>query len=373
VNENNAKNNLVRVAIIHTSNHKPEELEKALKAHDIDIVTVAQLSSQCLTKIDPDTTDAILVDLHDNAEQELDILETLLEDSHLPLLFNDNATTQFNISISSTDWSEKLASKLHSLSAKYRQHTPRIDLNPVSEDAPIVNELDIPEVIQADPIISEELLPIIDQAAELQIDSFFQPDMQLFANHTVSAEKVWVLGASLGGPVAVREFLSCLPEDLPIAFILAQHIGASHIELLGEQLDRATTFNVKTAKQNHIIQDQDVILAPIEEKIIINSAGSISLSPLTDYSIYTPSIDAVLIEIANRYGPQAGTIIFSGMGNDGEKGCQEINEKGGVVWAQEPETCVISSMPDSARKTGCVTFSDTPQGLAIRLVEYLVK
>ncbi len=408
MNDNNDNNKLLRVAIIHTSNHKPEELQTALKTHDIEIVAVAELSTQCLQEIDPDNTDAILVDLYENAEQELDILESLLEESTLPLLFNDNATTQFNISISSPDWSDKLASKLRSLAEKSLRNKPVVEEliaeeniveelifeehvanepvadipveEPPAAEIPIletpleppVEIQDLPVVKQTDPGTPNRITPARQTAAELQIESYPEPDTQTHAGQITSAEKIWVLGASLGGPMAVRDFLSCLPENLPIAFVLAQHIGASHIELLGEQLNRATTFNVMTAKPGHIIQNQEVILAPIEEKIILNQSGAISIEPLSGHSIYTPSIDDVMTDVANNYGPNIGTIIFSGMGNDGEEGCQVISEKGGVVWAQEPDSCVISSMPDCARNTGCVTSSGTPEELAIALVEYLI-
>ena len=409
MNDNNANNNdnnrLLRVAIIHTSNHSPEELQTALKTHDIEIVAVAELSSQCLQEIDPDTTDAILVDLYENAEQELDILESLLEESTLPLLFNDNATTQFNISISSPDWSIKLASKLRSLAEKSIKIKPANDSTPPVVEEHIVEEditeeiiletpleessaaeipiletpldkpveiQDLPVIKQAEPVAPNRTSTASQTAAELQIESYPEPDTQIRAEQITSAEKIWVLGASLGGPMAVRDFLSCLPDDLPIAFILAQHIGASHIDLLGEQLNRATTFNVMTATPGHIIQNQEVILAPIEEQIVLNETGAISLEPLSGHSIYTPSIDNVMIDVANNYSPNIGTIIFSGMGNDGEEGCQVISEKGGVVWAQEPNSCVISSMPDCARNTGCVTSNGTPEELAIALVEYLI-
>lgn len=37
---------------------------------------------------------------------------------------------------------------------------------------------------------------------------------------------VWVLGASIGGPQAVKEFLAKLPAGTPAAFVVAQHIGS---------------------------------------------------------------------------------------------------------------------------------------------------
>lgn len=74
--------------------------------------------------------------------------------------------------------------------------------------------------------------------------------------------------------------------------------------------------------------------------------------------------------VAKRYGNMAGTIIFSGMGDDGALGCKAIAEGGGVVWAQDVDSCVISSMPDQARKTNTVTYSANPQTLADKLYNY---
>ena len=75
--------------------------------------------------------------------------------------------------------------------------------------------------------------------------------------------------------------------------------------------------------------------------------------------------------VATRFGSKANAIVFSGMGNDGTAGCQAIAEHGGLVWAQTADTCVISSMSDSVRDTGIVTYSASPEDLANYLVEHL--
>jgi chemosensory pili system protein ChpB (putative protein-glutamate methylesterase) len=77
-----------------------------------------------------------------------------------------------------------------------------------------------------------------------------------------------------------------------------------------------------------------------------------------------------MTEVARRFGAKAGTIIFSGMGDDGARGCEAIAESGGVVWAQDIASCVVSSMPDQARKTGKVSYSANPEQLAKQLYEF---
>jgi chemotaxis response regulator CheB len=76
-------------------------------------------------------------------------------------------------------------------------------------------------------------------------------------------------------------------------------------------------------------------------------------------------------EVSRHYGTNANAIVFSGMGNDGTAGCREIAGNGGMVWAQTPETCVISSMADSVRNEGLVTMSGTPNELAEYVKQFL--
>lgn len=271
MNENSNNQKLLRVAIIYTSDQKPDELGSTLKAHNIEIVAMAKLSNQALCEIDADNTDAILVDLDENAEQELEVLENLLEVSSLPLLFNDSETTQFNLSISGTDWSSKLALKLRTLVEKF----PRKKSAPLIKSPPSVNK-ELPNITQITPA------PTITHTPKKTSIPASIPTLQKQSinRENNGAGLVWVLGASLGGPLAVREFLSRLPKNLPIAFVLAQHIGASHIKLLSEQLDRVTPLNVKTAKAGQVLSNSEVVLAPIEERIIINLKEKSCCRPL---------------------------------------------------------------------------------------------
>lgn len=186
------------------------------------------------------------------------------------------------------------------------------------------------------------------------------------------ALRVWVLGASIGGPQAVKNFLNAIPVELPIAFVLAQHIGTGFATLLAQQLDTTAAFEVLPAQRGHKLRHHQVVLAPVEENLVIGANGQLELIPFTqDDRLYRPSIDAIMTNVAQSFGRYAGAIIFSGMGNDGLRGAQSIVEHGGVVWAQDAESCLISSMPDHARKAGLVSFSGTSEALAKRLVEQL--
>lgn len=52
------------------------------------------------------------------------------------------------------------------------------------------------------------------------------------------------------------------------------------------------------------------------------------------------------------------------MAHDAIEGAKHLSAKGGKVWAQDPDTCVISSMVDGAREAGVVAFMGSPAELA---------
>jgi len=184
-----------------------------------------------------------------------------------------------------------------------------------------------------------------------------------------AARNVWTIGSSIGGPQAVKDFLSNLDAELDVAFVMAQHIGASFVSLLSKQLDRISKFKVMPAEDGHVLKHGEVVITPVDMRVVVNPSGVIELKPMITKSVYTPSIDEVITDIAIRYGVHSGAIIFSGMGSDGVRGCQVMAARGAPVWAQEPETCVISSMPDSTRRAGIVSTSGTPAELAMRINE----
>lgn len=117
--------------------------------------------------------------------------------------------------------------------------------------------------------------------------------------------------------------------------------------------------------------EREVIVAPVDERLLINPIGNLELIILEEQTNYTPSIDMVISDIARRFGNRSGAILFSGMGDDGRIGANEMLQLGGQVWVQSPESCVISSMPDNVRRYCDVQFTGNPEQLARQLTRHL--
>lgn len=182
---------------------------------------------------------------------------------------------------------------------------------------------------------------------------------------------LWVLGASLGGPAAVKQFLDALPADVPIAFVVAQHIDPRFLNTLAAVLCRDNPFNCYVAADGQQLQPGDVMIVPVTQRISFDRKGHVFAHSEGWDGPYTPSIDQVMEAALEAYGQSSGAIIFSGMGNDGAIAGPKMAAQGAPVWAQLGEECAASSQPDAVRQTGCVSNSGTVRELAQALQRQL--
>ena len=180
--------------------------------------------------------------------------------------------------------------------------------------------------------------------------------------------RVIVLGASIGGPEAVREYLAAIPAGFPALFLLAQHMGAEFLDLMAAQLAKNTALTVRTPGDGELVSHGEVVVVPTASRLLIDHNGGVRLAPPLNESPYSPSIDQVLRDVADRFGANALGIVFSGMAHDAIEGSRYLAAQGGTVWAQDPATCVVSSMVDGAREAGVVGFLGSPAELAQKTI-----
>lgn len=198
-------------------------------------------------------------------------------------------------------------------------------------------------------------------------------DKKLKVGSGKGVERVCVLGASIGGPEAVRDFLGALPKGFPVLFVLAQHMGPEFLELMAGQLRKSIKLTVREPTHGERVSDGDVLIVPTTHRVKVDAEGVVTLAHLPEKLPYSPSIDQVLRDVADQFGGKSVAIIFSGMAHDAIEGSRYLKSKGGSVWAQDPQTCVISSMVDGVRQAGLVDFMGSPAQLAQKMAEQYSK
>ena len=219
-----------------------------------------------------------------------------------------------------------------------------------------------------------DLMPMEEAVSPERERGDFVVEHRLDGSSTVKPiRRVFVLGASIGGPEAVREFLSGLPARFPALFVLAQHMGAEFLELMASQLAKATPLTVRAPGHGERVAHSEVVVVPTTHRMLIDADGVVQLAHLPEASPYSPSIDLIVRDVADRFGAAATLIIFSGMAHDAIEGAKHLAAKGGQVWVQDPDTCVISSMVDGARDAGVVSFTGSPTELAKQTIAAVTK
>lgn len=182
---------------------------------------------------------------------------------------------------------------------------------------------------------------------------------------------VWLLGASLGGPAAVKCFLDALPAQLPIAFVYAQHIDAGFEHQLPRILGRENSWRVRNCEEGIFLQPGDVLVAPITRTLSFGTQGQVCLQDRVWPGAYRPGIETLLDEMMTAFAPQCGAIIFSGMGEDGVQACGRMRSKGMQVWTQSAESAACATMPQAVLHAGYSNREGSPEELAMAMCQWL--
>ncbi|ADJ27092.1 chemotaxis protein CheB [Nitrosococcus watsonii] len=324
-----SKQRPVQVAIACNCKDMRLQIRHILEQHGLSVVADGPPDIQFLTVAESRYANVLFIGLDKAYEKQAQAFEKLLEQTSLPMLFNEGTPQTSKKTTEFAQWGKRISNKLAKLA----------NLAPTTR--------------------------ILGKETPRQLNP------QGFSAKEKTEQRVWVLGASTGGPQALQRFLSAIPETLPTTFIVAQHIGANFLELLTKQLAQYTCFSVEVPKPGHRLQNQQVLITPEKYDLSFDDNRCLTLLPAIHNYRYNPSIDSIMHTVSKHFGAMAGAIIFSGMGEDGAQGCHHVLANGGTVWAQDAASCEISSMPDYARATGAVSFSAPPEGLAKSLVKLL--
>lgn len=175
---------------------------------------------------------------------------------------------------------------------------------------------------------------------------------------------VWVLAASTGGPAAVKAFLQALPPDLGLAFVYAQHIDQGFDVTLAQVISRNAQYPALLAHHGAVLAANSVLILRPDQMAEVQANGTLVVHQKPWGGVYRPAINQVIANVASVYGARSGAIIFTGMGDDGKAALRLMKQQGGRIWAQRADSCTVSSMPDEACATGCVSEQGNPEQLA---------
>lgn len=179
------------------------------------------------------------------------------------------------------------------------------------------------------------------------------------------------LGASMGGPNAVKTFLDNLSPTLPICILLAHHFNNKMIDTLPRILNRHNDWACQVITTTQRLRSGHCMIAPIDRQIICDSDGRVILTEQAWEGEYKPGIGQLLRNTSDVYGSDLVSIIFSGMGNDGAQHLDLIQDNNSQLWAQDPSSSTCPSQPQAIIDSGFCQFIGSPELLAQKLTNYV--
>jgi two-component system chemotaxis response regulator CheB len=163
-----------------------------------------------------------------------------------------------------------------------------------------------------------------------------------------------VIGASTGGPAALREILRELPAAFPLPILLVLHISKAFGAGFAQWLDAQIELPVAIASDGIAIPKRGkgvVIMAPPDQHLVVRNR-QLRLSDDPERHSCRPSVDALFDSVAAGIGSGAIACLLTGMGRDGAEGLAAIRRAGGITLAQDQATSVVFGMPDAAIRLG---------------------
>lgn len=167
--------------------------------------------------------------------------------------------------------------------------------------------------------------------------------------------RIVAIGASVGGPQALRAMLPQINRDFPLPIICIQLINSAFLKGLLTWLQTKCALKVKIAEDGETPTAGFIYFPPEDHHLEIDGMGKIRCNQKPAIKGHRPSITHTFETIASHYGQSAIALLLTGSGRDGVEGLQAIYKAGGLTIAQDEESSFAYNLPKQAVVLGVVS------------------
>jgi chemotaxis response regulator CheB len=163
-----------------------------------------------------------------------------------------------------------------------------------------------------------------------------------------------LLGASTGGPEALKQIIGELKPNMP-PILLVLHMQPEFMVRYCERLQRITELKVKRFIDHEKVIPNSIYIADGINHMEISKTGS-------DYFLnrggnekvkgHCPSVDVLFNSAARIKKSNLLAILLTGMGSDGAEGLNSLKNSGAFTVTQNQETSEVYGMPKAALEIG---------------------
>ena len=165
-----------------------------------------------------------------------------------------------------------------------------------------------------------------------------------------------VIGISTGGPQGLRYLIPQLPSDFPVPIAIVMHMPVGYTAMYAEKLNEISELKISEAAGGEEMRPGAALLAPAGKHLLFRRQrdGSVitRLGLRPHNTPHRPSVDVMFESAAEVFGPNTLAIVMTGMGVDGRAGASHVKLRGGTVFAESEETCIVYGMPGAVVEAG---------------------
>lgn len=164
-----------------------------------------------------------------------------------------------------------------------------------------------------------------------------------------------VIGTSTGGPNALTLVLPKIPANFPVPILIVQHMPPVFTKHLADRLNQLSKIHVHEAADGDLLEPGGAWIAPGNFHLTMRRHGTqlkAVLNQETPENSCRPAVDILFRCAAGIFGANVLSVVMTGMGKDGQRGCSTIRQAGGRVLVQDEATSVVWGMPGAVVKAG---------------------
>lgn len=160
-----------------------------------------------------------------------------------------------------------------------------------------------------------------------------------------------VIGASTGGPKAVKQLMKALDPATGARVLIVQHIAGGFAKDFAGWLDRESRFHVRLACDGDRLEPGLALVAGDSSHLTLDEER-IRLLATPPVNSCRPSVDVLFRSLVGSTAARTVAVLLTGMGRDGAEGMLALRGRGGYTIAQDEASSVIFGMPKVAIALG---------------------
>jgi two-component system, chemotaxis family, protein-glutamate methylesterase/glutaminase len=183
-----------------------------------------------------------------------------------------------------------------------------------------------------------------------------------------------VVGASTGGPAALKTVLDALPAKLPVPVLVVQHIDDKFSVHLAALLQGQCQLDVVQAEHGQRPEAGRAYLARGGQHMgTVLRDGGVSLELHRGPRVHScrPSLDVLLHATAESHGAHQLAVVLTGMGEDGLDGVRALKALGAPALVQDQATSAVWGMPGAVANAGLADEVVPLPDIAARIVGWV--